>query len=143
MTSAHPNPNPARRPKRILLLLLAAFGVAAAIFVIFILFPLLRDMRPLVVTLDNRSGAQLLSVDLFLDGQESRYAYERKIPSGESRSIRPELEVQGAGALVLEAVDSEGRTYRDTICGYTESLSGELTAVLGADGRMTVQGECR
>ena len=143
MTSARPTAQPLGRAKRLVLLLLAVVGVGAAIFVIFVLLPVFRDMRPLVVTLDNRSGVQLLSVDLFLDGQESRYAYERKIPSGESRRIRPELEMQGAGDLVLEAVDSEGRTYRDTICGYTESLSGELTAVLGADGRMTVQGECR
>ncbi|WP_172251680.1 hypothetical protein [Saccharibacillus deserti] len=143
MTSARPTAQPPGRAKRLVLPLLAAVGVGAAIFAIFVLLPIFRDMRPLVVTLDNRSGAQLLSVELFLDGQESGYAYERKIPSGESRSIRPELEMQGAGALVLEAVDSEGRTYRDTVCGYTESLSGELTAVLGADGRMTVQGECR
>lgn len=130
--------------KKRLILLLSVLLLGCALLAVFVLIPLLRDFRPLVVTLHNESGAELTEIELRIDRQDdAKYVYPRPVPRGESRNIRPELEMQGAGELGLRAVGPGGEAYGGTICGYTESLSGAVTVTIGADGQMAVQGECR
>ncbi|NGZ75000.1 hypothetical protein [Saccharibacillus alkalitolerans] len=142
MRSARTADKKVRPGKRIVLLSITAILLAAALFCFFKLKPVWESMRPLVVTLDNRSGSELVSVELSVDGQQSRYGYERKIPAGEKRNIRPELSLDSAGSVKLRAVDAEGRAYTGTVCGYTDRLTGSSAVTIGKDGQVSVRDEC-
>lgn len=131
--------------KKMGMMLIAVIVLSIVLFTVFILTPILLDFRPLVVKLNNHSGKELVSVELLLDGADDRqvrYVHDGQIPSGGGSTIRPELDMQGESSLTLEAIDAEGRTYSGILCGYMETLSGDLTVTIGEDGQVATAGVC-
>jgi len=127
---------------RMLSLITIIVSVCAIIIIAAQAFGILHTMRPLTVTLKNNTDSEIISVEFRMTPMDTPYVFERTVPAGESRNIRPEFENAVEGELTFTAVDAEGRRYTGTACGYTSTLSGESNITIDADG-VTIQSECR
>jgi hypothetical protein len=97
--------------------------------------------RPFQVIVHNASDADIVSVETGLIKGESKDLRQMPIRSGESAVIKPDLKLQGEGAVYLKYTNARGETVEETVCGYTEYLSGRTKLTIGNDGN-TVDTDC-
>jgi len=133
---------PSKKLKRNRLLSLITIIVSVCTIIIAAqAFGILHSMRPLTVTLKNNTNSEIISVEFRMPHMDTPYVFERTIPAGESRNIRPEFENLVEGEMTFTAADAEGRRYTGIACGYTSRLSGESTVTIDANG-VAIQAEC-
>lgn len=138
--SAPSSPDPHNK-RRLLSLFAVIVGVCALIVIATQLFGVFFS-RPLTVTFENNTEEEIVSVEFRMANMDIPYTFERSIPAGESRNIRPEFGDLIEGSMSFTAVDAQARHYLGVACGYTSRLAGE--SVIAIDGQsITVQDECR
>lgn len=135
------SPSKKLKRNRLLSLITVIISVGAVIIIATQAFGILHVMRPLTVTLKNNSDAEIISVEFRMTHMDTPYVFERTVPAGESRNIRPEFEDLIEGELTFTAVDAEGHRYTGIACGYTSGLNGESAVTIDTDG-VTIQAEC-
>lgn len=94
------------------------------------------------ITIRNKSDYDIVSVEIGIIKGTSKDIYTKKIISGEKIKIKPELSLTGEGAIYMKYTDSRGDTIEKTVCGYTESLSGNSKVTISND-KVTVEENCR
>lgn len=135
------SPSKKLKRNRLLSLITIIVSVCAIIIIATQAFGILHAMRPLTVTLKNNTNSEIISVEFRMTHMDTPYVFERSVPAGESRNIRPEFENLIEGELTFTAIDAEGHRYTGIACGYTSTLSGESTVTIDTDG-VTIQAEC-
>lgn len=135
------SPSKKLKRNRLLSLITIIVSVCAIIIIATQAFGILHSMRPLTITLKNNTDSEIISVEFRMTHMDTPYVFERTVPSGESRNIRPEFDNLIEGELTFTAVDAEGHRYTGIACGYTSRLSGESTITIDANG-VTIQSEC-
>ncbi|MGC5774445.1 hypothetical protein [Paenibacillus pabuli] len=102
------------------------------------------------ITITNQSDLELVDVKAgLIRGDNSMnnvdngtlYEWKQNVPSGKKVKFAPQLQLSGEGAVYLEFTDSQGKMYNRTVCGYTESLSGNSYVTVTNDN-VTVKEEC-
>lgn len=93
------------------------------------------------VTIRNKSDYDIVSVEIGMIKGTSKDIYTKKINSGKTIKIKPELSLTGEGAIYMKYTDSSGDTIEKTVCGYTESLSGNSKVTIKND-KVTVEQNC-
>ncbi|MEJ8307259.1 hypothetical protein [Saccharibacillus sacchari] len=144
MNPTEPNstsPSKKLKRNRLLSLITIIVSVCTIIIIATQAFGILHAMRPLTVTLKNNTNSEIMSVEFRMTHMDAPYVFERAVPAGESRNIRPEFENLVEGELTFTAVDAEGHVYTGIACGYTSTLSGESTVTIDTD-EVTIQAEC-
>ncbi|GFN33506.1 hypothetical protein PCURB6_37660 [Paenibacillus curdlanolyticus] len=97
-----------------------------------------RQFLPLSVSIDNQSDAAIVSVEVGLESNSSSAAAQVNkrdliIKSGTSATIKPDLKLSGESSVYLLFTDENGRSIKETVCSYTESLSGYSSVVIYND----------
>jgi len=134
-------PSKKLKRNRLLSLITIIVSVCTIIIIAAQAFGILHSMRPLTVTLKNNTNSEIISVEFRMTHMDTPYVFERTIPAGESRNIRPEFENLVEGEMTFTAADAEGHRYTGIACGYTSRLSGESTVTIDANG-VAIQAEC-
>ncbi|MFD2659782.1 hypothetical protein [Paenibacillus thailandensis] len=110
----------------------------------------LNMFRPFTVTVHNQSESDIVIIEtgiLDSDGAGgvvktgSKDMAGKTIKSGKSAKIKPDLELTGEGGVYMLYADAEGNQVEQTICGYTESLTGRSVVTVTGD-RTTVEQDC-
>lgn len=118
--------------------------------VISMVYQALDPFRHLRITIHNQSDYDLSNitarvnsgVDSFNTNKEgTTHTLKKGLPSGEQVKFAPQLRFSGEGSIHLEFTDSRGKTYNETVCGYTEYLSGN-SYVTVTNETITVKEEC-
>lgn len=134
-------PSKKLKRNRLLSLITIIVSVCAILIIATQAFGMLHAMRPLTVSLKNNTNSEIISVEFRMSHMDTPYVFERTVPAGESRNIRPEFDNLVEGELTFTAVDAEGQRYTGIACGYTSTLSGESTVTIDSNG-VTIQAEC-
>ncbi|PZD97166.1 hypothetical protein DNH61_04575 [Paenibacillus sambharensis] len=74
-------------------------------------------------------------IDTSMEGATEGRFDKRKleIASGEERTIKPDLKVTGESSVYMQFTDEQGRRVTESVCSYTESLSGYSTVIIKND----------
>lgn len=99
----------------------------------------LKPFKRFTVTVDNQSDYEVMSIETGIIQRESKDLYANTIKSGQKKKIKPDLKHSGEGAMKF--TDSRGQTKEETVCSYTEYLSGYSTITIYND-RTTVVEKC-
>lgn len=113
--------------------------------------------RKLRITIDNQSdyditqiqagavtGERLITDAPSAEKQEKsglHYTLNKDIPSGQQIKFAPQLKIRGEGSVYVTFQDSRGKNYKETACGYTESLSGTSHITI-TNENVTVKENC-
>lgn len=125
------------------------FFIGIAIFSIAVVMALgigtisnyLSFFKSFSVTVDNQSDFDIVSVETGLLQTDSKDMYSKTIKSGQKLKIKPELTLSGEGAIYMKFTDSRGKSTQETVCGYTEYLSG-YSKVTITNERTIVEQKC-
>lgn len=110
----------------------------------------LDPFRHLRITIHNQSDYDLSNItarlnsgmDSFNTNNEGTiHTLMKGVASGEKMKFAPQLRLSGEASIYLEFTDSRGKTYNETVCGYTEYLSGN-SYVTVTNEKITVKEEC-
>jgi hypothetical protein len=110
----------------------------------------LDPFRHLRITIHNQSDYDLSNITARvssgvdssnINDEDTIYTLKKGVPSGEKMKFAPQLRLSGEASIYLEFTDSRGKTYNETVCGYTEYLSGN-SYVTVTNEKITVKEEC-
>lgn len=133
--------------KRPIFLLGVVFSLVIIAFISFNLFEdrydssIFGQFQAFTVTINNQSDNDIVSIETGLIKGTSKDTYTKIIKSGEKTKIKPELSLSGEGAVYIKYTDSKGNTKEKTVCGYTESLSGNSKVTID-NNKVTVEENC-
>ncbi|MBD0384820.1 hypothetical protein [Paenibacillus sedimenti] len=131
-----------RIKKRSIILLVAAFSLMILVFIGFNWLRNITDQfQSFSVTIKNKSDYDIVSIEIGIIKGASNDIYTEKIMSGETGKINPILSLKGEGAIYLKYTDSRGSTKEETVCGYTEYLSGNSKVTISND-KVTIEQNC-
>lgn len=141
--------------KKILIALSILFLVAIIAFMSFL--NAIDRFRKLRITIDNQSDYDITQIQAGLDTGESLladpasadhkeemgllYTFNKDIASGQKAKFTPQLNLRGEGSVYITFQDSGGKTYKETACGYTESLSGTSHITI-TNEKVTIKENC-
>lgn len=141
-----------RRNITIMLLTVVAFVLLAlgAITIIRGSTDFLGPFQSFTVKISNQSRHDIVSIETgiiesasaagIVEG-DSKDRSSKTVKSGEEARIKPKLSLSGEGAVYLKFSDSSGKTHIETVCSYTESLSGHSEVTIRDDG-IAVEEDC-
>ncbi|MDK8190127.1 hypothetical protein QP794_08525 [Paenibacillus sp. UMB7766-LJ446] len=110
----------------------------------------LDPFRHLRITIHNQSDYDLSNItarvssgiDSFNTNNEGTiHTLKKGVASGEKMKFAPQLRLSGEASIYLEFTDSRGKIYTETVCGYTEYLSGNSYVTI-TNEMITVKEEC-
>jgi hypothetical protein len=101
----------------------------------------LSSLKSFSVTVDNQSDYDILSIETGLLRTDSKDMFKKSIKSGQKIKIKPKLSLRGEGAIYMTYINSRGESITETVCGYTEYLSG-YSEVTISNERITVVQQC-
>lgn len=120
----------------------AVITFVSVCLLIFAIGPTLEFFKPFkrfTVTVDNQSDYEVMSIETGIIQRESKDLYANTIKSGQKKKIKPDLKHSGEGAIYLKFTDSRGQTKEETVCSYTEYLSGYSTITIYNDRTAVVE----
>lgn len=113
--------------------------------------------RKLRITIDNQSDYDITQIQAgavtgessLLDSASAEkqeesgllYTLNMNITKGQKAKFSPQLNIKGEGSVYVTFKDSRGKTYKETACGYTESLSGTSLITI-TNENVTVKENC-
>ncbi|MGQ8873522.1 hypothetical protein [Paenibacillus sp. TSA_86.1] len=113
--------------------------------------------RKLRITIDNQSDYDITQIQAgAVTGESSPtdsasaekpeqsgllYTLNKAITKGQKVKFAPQLKIRGEGSVYVTFKDSRGKTYKETACGYTESLSGTSLITI-TNENVTVKENC-
>ncbi|MGR6546142.1 hypothetical protein [Paenibacillus tundrae] len=132
---------------RVVILLVVAMFVGGIIYLSYQnAIDRFKDFR---ITIDNQSTYELTGIQAGLIGSDntanvkdkSLYIPGLNLPSGKKIRFTPQLKLSGEESIYLKFKDSRGKNYTETVCGYTEHLTGH-TRVTVTNDTISVKEEC-
>ncbi|GFZ77765.1 hypothetical protein GCM10008018_24260 [Paenibacillus marchantiophytorum] len=128
--------------KRSIFMLVAVFSLMILVFIGFNWLRNVTDQfQSFSVTIKNKSDYDIVLIETGIIKGASNDIYTKKIMSGETRKINPLLNLKGEGAIYIKYTDSRGATKEETVCGYTEYLSGNSKVTISND-KVTIEQNC-
>ncbi|WP_156114817.1 hypothetical protein [Paenibacillus sp. FSL R5-0345] len=100
---------------------------------------ILTPFKSFLLTVDNQSDDEISSIEIGLLHTDSKELFTNPIKKGETKKFKPTLSLSGEGSIYLKYTDAKGRSTQETVCGYTEYLSGYSTVTITNEGTTIVQ----
>lgn len=100
---------------------------------------ILTPFKSFLLTVDNQSDDEISSIEIGLFHTDSKELFTDPIKKGETKRFKPTLSLSGEGSIYLKYTDAKGRSTQETVCGYTEYLSGYSTVTITNEGTTVVQ----
>lgn len=104
---------------------------------------ILSFFKSFSVTVDNQSDFDIVSVEtgILQMNSDTKDSYSKTIKSGQKVKIKPELSLKGEGSIYMKFIDSRGTSTQETVCGYTEYLSGHSKVTI-TNEHITIVEKC-
>ncbi|ASA24676.1 hypothetical protein [Paenibacillus donghaensis] len=111
----------------------------------------MKQFRSFRVTVANQSNGEITVVELGIAGSyegnkpikgDSRHQFMQTVGIGEQVTLKPDLALIGEGAVYMEYTGSQGQVIRETVCGYTESLTGFSEVAITNTGFTDIVQKC-
>lgn len=112
--------------------LVIAFGIST-------ISNILSPFKSFSLTVDNQSDDEISSIEIGLIHTDSKELFISPIQKGQTKKLKPTLSLSGEGAIYLKYTDAKGQSTQETVCGYTEYLSGYSTITITNEGNTVVQ----
>ncbi|AIQ24298.1 hypothetical protein H70737_16440 [Paenibacillus sp. FSL H7-0737] len=100
---------------------------------------ILTPFKNFLLTVDNQSDDEISSIEIGLIHMDSKELFTDPIKKGETKRFKPTLSLSGEGSIYLKYTDAKGQSTQETVCGYTEYLSGYSTVTITNEGTTIVQ----
>jgi len=100
---------------------------------------ILTPFKNFLLTVDNQSNDEISSIEIGLIHMDSKELFTDPIKKGETKKFKPTLSLSGEGSIYLKYTDAKGQSTQETVCGYTEYLSGYSTVTITNEGTTVVQ----
>ncbi|MEK4351169.1 hypothetical protein MKX41_10000 [Paenibacillus sp. FSL R5-0475] len=100
---------------------------------------ILTPFKNFLLTVDNQSDDEISSIEIGLIHMDSKELFTDPIKKGETKKFKPTLSLSGEGSIYLKYTDAKGQSTQETVCGYTEYLSGYSTVTITNEGTTIVQ----
>ncbi|MEK3736642.1 MULTISPECIES: hypothetical protein [Paenibacillus] len=100
---------------------------------------LLSPFKSFSVIVDNQSDVDISSIEVGLIRADSKKSYTSPIKAGQKKKFKPKLSLNGEGAIYLRYTNSNGQSKEQTVCGYTEYLSGHSKVTITNESTTVVQ----
>jgi len=99
----------------------------------------LTPFKNFLLTVDNQSDDEISSIEIGLIHMDSKELFTDPIKKGETKKFKPTLSLSGEGSIYLKYTNAKGQSTQETVCGYTEYLSGYSTVTITNEGTTIVQ----
>lgn len=100
---------------------------------------ILTPFKNFLLTVDNQSDDEISSIEIGLIHMDSKELFTDPIKKGETKKFKPTLSLSGEGSIYLKYTNAKGQSTQETVCGYTEYLSGYSTVTITNEGTTVVQ----
>jgi len=100
---------------------------------------ILTPFKSFSLTVDNQSDDEISSIEIGLIDTDSKELFTNPIKKDQKKKFKPTLSLSGEGAIYLKYTDAKGQSTQETVCGYTEYLSGYSTITITNEGTTVVQ----
>ncbi|MFD5020171.1 hypothetical protein ACFWMP_14815 [Paenibacillus sp. NPDC058367] len=100
---------------------------------------ILTPFKNFLLTVDNQSDDEISSIEIGLIHMDSKELFTDPIKKGETKKFKPTLSLSGEGSIYLKYTNAKGQSTQETVCGYTEYLSGYSTVTITNEGTTIVQ----
>ncbi|MEK4348906.1 hypothetical protein [Paenibacillus sp. FSL P4-0184] len=100
---------------------------------------ILSPFKSFLLTVDNQSDDDISSIEIGLIHTDSKELFTSPIKKGETKRFKPTLSLSGEGSIYLKYTNAKGQSTQETVCGYTEFLSGYSTVTITNEGTTVVQ----
>jgi hypothetical protein len=100
---------------------------------------ILSPFKSFTLTVNNQSDVDISSIEIGLIHTDSKEVFTNPIKKGQTRKFKPTLSLHGEGAIYLKYTDAMGQSTQETVCGYTEYLSGYSKVTITNEDTTVVQ----